>query len=139
MVTIRIVVGIHDAVELLVHEAHQPGGPGQQGQRLLAGAEPCREQMLIDVQEHHHVRPGDHHGQLGIRETRLRVEHLGAKEALLAEGHGAIFTIPHFSNYAAVLVLLDEIQREELDELIVDAWLARAPVRLAKDYLDAAP
>ena len=66
----------------------------------------------------------------------LRVEHLGAKEALLADDPAVYFTIPHFDGYAGVLVLLDEIEVDELREAIVDAWLARAPKRLAKAYLE---
>lgn len=64
------------------------------------------------------------------------VEHLGAKEALLADESGVYFTTPHFDGYAAVLVPLDAIGVEDLTELIVEAWLARAPKRLVKAYLD---
>jgi hypothetical protein len=64
-----------------------------------------------------------------------RVEHLGAKEALLADDPNVYFTIPHFDGYSAVLVLLDRIGPEELQELIVEAWLARAPKRLAAAYV----
>jgi hypothetical protein len=63
------------------------------------------------------------------------VEHLGAKEALLADESGAYFTTPHFDGYAAVLVPLDAIGLEDLNELIVEAWLSRAPKRLVKAYL----
>jgi hypothetical protein len=66
-----------------------------------------------------------------------RVEHLGAKEALLADDPAVFFTTPHFDGYPAVLVLLEEIQVDELEELIVDAWLARAPKRVAQKYLDS--
>jgi hypothetical protein len=66
-----------------------------------------------------------------------RVEHLGAKESLLADDPGVFFTTPHFDGYAAVLVRLDLIELEELEEVIAEAWLARAPKRLAKAYLDA--
>jgi hypothetical protein len=66
-----------------------------------------------------------------------RVEHLGAKEALLAADPGVFFTTPHFDGYPAVLVRLERIAVDELDELIVEAWLARAPKRLARAYLDA--
>jgi hypothetical protein len=65
----------------------------------------------------------------------VRVEHLGAKEALLADPSGVFFTTPHFDGYAAVLVRLPEITVEDLGELIVEAWLARAPKRLAETYL----
>jgi hypothetical protein len=64
-----------------------------------------------------------------------RVEHLIAKEALLADRSGVFFTTPHFDGYPAVLVLLDEIDLDGLDEVIVEAWLARAPKRLADTYL----
>ena len=33
-----------------------------------------------------------------------RVEHLGAKEALLADDPGVFFTTPHFDGYPAVLI-----------------------------------
>jgi hypothetical protein len=65
-----------------------------------------------------------------------RVEHLGAKEALLADDSGVFFTTPHFDGYAAILVQLDRITVEDLTEVIVEAWLARAPKRLAKAYVD---
>jgi hypothetical protein len=64
-----------------------------------------------------------------------RVEHLVAKEALLQDPSGVFFTIPHFDNYAAVLVLLDEIDLDGLDEVIVEVWRCRAPKRLAGEYL----
>jgi hypothetical protein len=66
-----------------------------------------------------------------------RVPDLGAKEALLADDPAVYFTTPHFNGYPAVLVRLDRIDVPELDELLVEAWLARAPKRLAKEYLDA--
>ena len=65
-----------------------------------------------------------------------RVEHLVAKEALLADESGVFFTTPHFDGYPAVLVRLDEIAVQDLEEVIVEAWLARAPKRLARDYVD---
>jgi len=65
-----------------------------------------------------------------------RVEHLIAKEALLADDPDVFFTIPHFDGYPAVLVRLDRIGLEDLDEVIVEAWLCRAPPRLAKEYLE---
>ena len=66
-----------------------------------------------------------------------RVEHLVAKEALIADDPDVYFTTPHFDGYPAVLVRLDAIGVEELRELVVEAWLARAPKRLAAAYLDA--
>jgi hypothetical protein len=67
-----------------------------------------------------------------------RVEHLIAKEALLADDPEVFFTTPHFDGYPAVLVRLDKIPVGDLEEVIVEAWLARAPKRLAREYVDGA-
>ena len=64
-----------------------------------------------------------------------RVEHLVAKEALLADDPSVFFTTPHFDGYPAVLVRLERIGLDDLREVIVEAWLARAPKRLAEAYL----
>lgn len=64
------------------------------------------------------------------------VEHLGAKEALLADDPRVFFTTPHFDGYPAVLVRLESISTDGLDELITEAWLVRAPKRLAKVFLE---
>lgn len=64
-----------------------------------------------------------------------RVEHLVAKDALIADDPDVYFTTPHFDGYPAVLVLLEKIAPEELKELIVEAWLTRAPKRAAKAYV----
>lgn len=66
-----------------------------------------------------------------------RVADLGVKEALIADDPDVFFTIPHFDGYPAVLVKLDNIVVEDLEELIAEAWLARAPKRLAKTYLES--
>jgi hypothetical protein len=60
-----------------------------------------------------------------------RTPHLVAKEALLADDPEVYFTTPHFDGYAMVLVRLDLIEAAELEELVVEAWLDRAPRRLA--------
>jgi hypothetical protein len=65
-----------------------------------------------------------------------RVPDLGAKEALLAEAGDTFFTTPHFNGYPAILVRLDNVAPADLEELLVEAWLARAPKRLAREYLD---
>lgn len=67
----------------------------------------------------------------------VRVEHLGAKEALLADEPEVYFTTPHFDGYAAVLVRLGEIALDDLEELIVEAWLCQAPKRLAREYMES--
>jgi hypothetical protein len=65
-----------------------------------------------------------------------RVEHLHAKEALLAANPDVYFTTSHFDGNPAVLARLECISSDELAELVTEAWLARAPARLARDYLD---
>src|SRR3954464_7044061 len=65
-----------------------------------------------------------------------RVEHLVAKDALIADDPAVYFTTPHFEGYPAVLIRLPQIENEILEEVIVEAWLSRAPKRLAKEYLD---
>jgi hypothetical protein len=60
------------------------------------------------------------------------------KQALVEDGSTPFFTIPHFNGYAAVLVQqsrLGEITRQELEEVITDAWAAKAPARLVKEHL----
>ncbi|MGZ4193481.1 MAG: MmcQ/YjbR family DNA-binding protein [Solirubrobacteraceae bacterium] len=64
-----------------------------------------------------------------------RVEHLVAKEALLADESGVYFTTPHFKGYPAILVKLDLVSVPDLEEITVEAWLARAPAKLATAYL----
>lgn len=65
-----------------------------------------------------------------------RVEHLGAKEALLADDPSVFFTTSHFDGYPAVLVLLDRISVADLREVVTEAWLARAPAKLAASFLE---
>ena len=65
----------------------------------------------------------------------VRVADLAEKEAVLAAGARAFFTIPHFDGYAAVLIQLDEVDEAALREAVVDGWLACAPASLAREFL----
>jgi hypothetical protein len=65
------------------------------------------------------------------------VEHLVAKEALLADESDVYFTTPHFDGYPMVLVRLDQIGPDDLREVIVEAWLVRATKRLVREDLDS--
>jgi hypothetical protein len=68
----------------------------------------------------------------------LRVADLWAKELLLSDERGVFFTTPHFDGYPAVLVRtpdLERIDRDELEDLVVEAWLTRAQKRVAKAWL----
>jgi hypothetical protein len=63
-----------------------------------------------------------------------RVADVGVKAALIADDPAVYFTTPHFDGYPAILILLDRIDVAELDEIITEAWLTRAPKRLAKEF-----
>jgi hypothetical protein len=64
-----------------------------------------------------------------------RVEHLVAKEALLADDAEVYFTTAHFDGYAAILARLERLRVKDLEELVTEAWLARAPGPLVRAYL----
>ena len=60
------------------------------------------------------------------------------RQAGARRGDGPFFTIDHFRGYNAVLVQqsrLGEITRDELAEVITDAWLATAPKKLVEEFL----
>ena len=68
----------------------------------------------------------------------FRVADLGVKEMLVGDARGIYFTTPHWNGYSAVLVLirdLKQLDREELRDLVEEAWLTRAQKRLAKEWL----
>jgi hypothetical protein len=67
----------------------------------------------------------------------VRVPSLLAKEAVIGANPAACFTTPHFDGYPAVLIRLDKIAVADLEDRIVEAWLARAPKRVAQLYLDS--
>jgi hypothetical protein len=68
----------------------------------------------------------------------FRVADLGVKELILSDARGIFFTTPHFNGYPAVLVRIPDLarlDREELRETVVEAWLTRAQKRVAKAWL----
>jgi hypothetical protein len=68
----------------------------------------------------------------------FRVADLDVKELMLADERGIYFTTPHFHGYPAVLVRitsLARLDRDELHDLIAEAWLTRAQKRVAKAWL----
>jgi hypothetical protein len=69
----------------------------------------------------------------------VRVPDLWAKDAVLASDPTVCFTTPHFDGYPAVLVQLDLIAAADLEELLAEAWLCRAPKKLAALYLGSRP
>ncbi len=69
----------------------------------------------------------------------FRVGDLGVKELVLADDRGVFFTTPHFDGYAAVLIRIPDLarlDRDELEDAVVEAWLTRAQKRVAKAWLD---
>jgi len=61
------------------------------------------------------------------------------KQALVADDSTPFFTTPHFDGHPSVLLRgcrVGELDRDELAEIVYDAWLARAPKRLARQWLD---
>ena len=57
---------------------------------------------------------------------------------LSADDRGVFFTTPHFDGYPAVLVRIPDLaglDREELEDLVAEAWLSRAPRRVANAWL----
>jgi hypothetical protein len=69
----------------------------------------------------------------------FRVTDLGVKDLLVADDRGAFFTTPHFDGYPAVLLRIPDLarlDRDELQDLVVEAWLTRAQKRIAKAWLE---
>jgi hypothetical protein len=68
----------------------------------------------------------------------FRVADLDEKDVILADDRGIFFTTPHFRGYPAVLLRIPDlahIDREELRDLVAEAWLTRAQKRVAKAWL----
>ncbi len=63
----------------------------------------------------------------------VRVAGEAGRSAVLAE-FGTAFTISHFDNYPAVLVDLSPTGREDLDELVIQAWRCQAPAALRRVF-----
>jgi hypothetical protein len=67
---------------------------------------------------------------LGVRTADLEM-----KDALLASDRDVFFTTPHFGGYPAVLVRLERISSATLKQVIVEAWVSRAPKRVVSEFL----
>jgi hypothetical protein len=90
---------------------------------------------------HRSPRPDALDSKSGDRLTDVfvfRTTDLDVKEMTLQDDRGIFFTTPHWNGYRAVLMRIPElarVDRGELRELVVDAWLSRAPKRVAKAWL----
>jgi hypothetical protein len=68
----------------------------------------------------------------------FRVADLEVKELMVADESTPYFTTPHFNGYPAVLMRIPDLarlDRDELRDLLAEAWLTRAQKRLAKAWL----
>jgi hypothetical protein len=62
------------------------------------------------------------------------------KQSLVADESTPFFTTAHFNGHPSVLVraaALDQLTRDELAEVIQEAWLSRASPRRARMWLEA--
>ena len=64
----------------------------------------------------------------------VRVANAGEKEDLLAADGEKFFTEPHYNGFPAVLVRLANIEPDELEELLTDAWRCMAPRALVAEF-----
>ena len=84
----------------------------------------------------HRTAIDPHTGEMYDDLLVIRTANSDDKQALV-EGTGPFFTIDHFNGYNAVLVQLSrlgEITRDELVEVITEAWRACAPKMLVKKF-----
>ena len=65
----------------------------------------------------------------------VRVADLADKLGLIGSNPDVFFTMPRYAEYPAVLILLDVIELDQLHEVLTEAWLCRAPKRLAAAFL----
>ncbi|MEO8095655.1 MAG: MmcQ/YjbR family DNA-binding protein [Pseudolysinimonas sp.] len=117
----RLALALPDVLEL-------PDGNGLKWEvhrRHFAWERPLRKRDLEDLGEGAPTGP-----ILG-----LRVADLDEKRGLIGSSPGVFFTIPHFANYPAVPALLEHIDIQQLEEVLTDAWLCRAPKGLAATWL----
>lgn len=61
----------------------------------------------------------------------VRVANELEKQALLSLDPSVFFTEPHYNGYPAVLVRIPAIEVDVLEKVLTDAWLTRAPRKLA--------
>ena len=90
---------------------------------------------------HRSPRPDALDPKTGERLTDVfvfRTTDLDVKEMTLQDDRGVFFTTPHWNGYPAVLIRIRDLKhlsRAELRDLIEEAWLSRAPKRVAKAWL----
>lgn len=99
-------------------------------EKAFAWVRPLRKKDMADLEElGREVPTGEIMG--------IRVADDLEKQELIASEPGVFFTIPHFNGWPGVLVRLEAIGVDELEEVLTDAWLVRAPKRVAKAFLES--
>jgi hypothetical protein len=97
--------------------------------KVFAWERPLRKSDLAAL-----GKAAPHGAILGVRTDGLEM-----KQVLLDSAPEIFFTTPHFDGYAAVLVRLSKIGKRRLRDLLIDAWIARAPNRIAAAFLATRP
>jgi hypothetical protein len=59
------------------------------------------------------------------------------KHLLLQSNPDVYFCSPHYARYPGVQIRLELIEADELRDRLEDAWLIKAPKRLAREFLAA--
>lgn len=67
------------------------------------------------------------------------VEDLDTKGLVIAAEPEVFFTIEHFQGFRAVLMQLDRLDLDRLEEVLTEAWLVRAPKRMAAQWIKDHP
>jgi Uncharacterized protein conserved in bacteria len=89
---------------------------------------------------HRGPRPDAVDAKTGERMTDVlafRVDGAEAKELMLSDARH-FFTTPHWNGYPAVLMRIPDLKRldkQELADLVAEAWLTKAQKRVAKAWL----
>lgn len=64
----------------------------------------------------------------------IRVRNTLEKEMLIDAQPTKFFTEPHYNGYPAILVRLAEVEVDELEALLINAWRCQAPPALVKSF-----
>lgn len=117
----RLALALPEAVEAI----DTNGFKWEIRRKYFAWERPLRKRDLLELGDSAPTGP-----ILGVR-----VAELDDRLGLIGSNPDVFFTINHFATYPAVLVLLERVSLDQLNEVITDAWLCRAPKRLAAAFL----